>query len=183
MVQVLQLVHLVLSATQVPLLPHFEQSPVHMETQEPVELQVWQLLASHVLPPQVPLLPLLVQILQPVHLVLSATHSPEPLHFVQPVHLETHEPPLQVWHFWASHCSPQLPQLDLSFVRSTHAEEQSEVPVLQEKVQVFAEHLPTLFGTVVVHSESEQQLGRALSMQVPEQMRLSLGHFPSQAAF
>jgi hypothetical protein len=119
------------------------------------------------------LLPLTLQVLQSEHLLSSATHSPEPLHFVQPVHFETHVPPLQVWHLSASHVVPQLPQLELSLVGSMHLEEHSLNSALQEEVHIFAAHFPTLFESAGVHSESAQQLGRPLSMQVlpPEHVR------------
>jgi hypothetical protein len=78
------------------------------------------------------LLPLTVQVLQLRHLLSSATHFPEPLHFVQPVHSETHVPMLQVWHLSALHLLP--PHFPSSGFFGVHLPFPSHIPEQVESV-------------------------------------------------
>lgn len=71
------------------------------------------------------------------------------------------------------HVAPQVLQLELSDVKSTHPEVHCVYPGAQEEAQVLAVHLPTVFAAEVVHSESVQHAGGAVLIQVvpPEQVR------------
>jgi hypothetical protein len=82
------------------------------------------------------------------------------------------------------HEAPQVPQWELSEVRSTQPAGHDEYPEAQVVPQMLPVQVGMACAAAVVHSAAEQHAGAVMPMQVlpPAQARRPVGHAPLQAA-